>query len=182
MQLNPDQTVCGNSLSFCSNLEQKIGLQPRPVTSGGVDGSLIGLVELHVAWLNERQLAVAPVAELNQSLVATGFAYDQRDNVGFPIDALRAVLGHAKDVRRVGVAALDCAMVAAGWLSVYWQTGLKPWDVAAGMVLVSEAGGRVTDFSGDAYRLGDSEFLASNGHVHDQMANILVDVRDRAVS
>ena len=125
------------------------------------------------AYLNGRPISVAKATGLSESLVATGFSYDRVRNVGYPVDALRAVLSQAKDVRRMGVASLDCAMVAAGWISAYWEQGLQPWDVSAGALLVREAGGLVTDFDGYPFRTGGLEFVASNGMVHADLLTAL---------
>ena len=83
-------------------------------------------------------------------------------------------------VRRDGSAAMDLAAVACGRFDGFWEFGLHPWDTAAGTLLVREAGGTVTTFSGQPYRPGDRETLASNGHIHDEMRQVALDIGERA--
>ncbi len=100
------------------------------------------------ALLNERRIRVARRPTLEGALLATGFPYRQRAHLAAQLDMTRALLGEAEDIRRTGSAALDLAWVAAGRLDGYYETGLKPWDMGAGCILVREAGGRYSDFAG----------------------------------
>jgi len=125
------------------------------------------------AWLNGRRLRVAATTDLEEALVATGFAYRRNevanDNLGnFGRLALRA-----RGVRRGGSAALDLCYVAAGRFAAFWELYLKPWDVAAGILLIEEAGGRVTDFAAGPRAIEGVEVLASNGPLHQPVRGML---------
>jgi myo-inositol-1(or 4)-monophosphatase len=118
------------------------------------------------AFLGERRLAVSRTAALGDALLATGFPYDSatspRNNFGPFVHLYKQTQG----IRRVGAAALDLCMVAAGWLDGFWELSLKPWDTAAGVVLVEEAGGRVSDWHGAPRARDSDEVVATNGHLH----------------
>lgn len=118
------------------------------------------------AWLNGRRITVSAAAELQHSLVATGFPYDVHGTLEQVISTVRRVLPKVQDLRRAGAAALDLAYVACGRLDGFWEMELKPWDTAAGAVLVKEAGGRVTDFAGNAFSPFRPQVVASNGVIH----------------
>ncbi|MBP1751788.1 MAG: hisN [Geobacteraceae bacterium] len=125
------------------------------------------------AWLDGKRLHVSRNQPLRKSLLATGFPYDKTlDNENNFENFVNFQLA-ARGVRRAGSAALDLAYVAAGRLDGFWECKLNPWDVAAGTLLVREAGGKVTDFSGRPYSLGNHRIVATNGHVHDEMLAIL---------
>jgi len=129
------------------------------------------------AFLNGRPIRVSTRAPLRQALVATGFPYDvARDNENNFGNFIELQLA-ARGVRRAGAAALDLAYVAAGRLDGYWELKLKPWDVAAGTLLVAEAGGRVTNQAGERYTVYDHRVLASNGAIHEEMLELLKRVR-----
>lgn len=125
------------------------------------------------AFLNDRPIATSEVDRLEDALVATGFPYDRRDHLqfymGFYADGVRLAQG----VRRNGSAALDLCYVACGRLDAFFEWKLKPWDTAAGALLIREAGGTVTDFGGGAFDLYDEQTLASNGRLHGPMADML---------
>jgi len=125
------------------------------------------------AYLNGRPIRVTGRESLVGSLLATGFPYDvvkDPENLTYFERALRKGLL----VRRPGAAALDLAYVAAGRLEGFWEVKLNPWDVAAGWLLVEEAGGRVTDLEGNPYRLGSRYILATNGRVHEALRRTLL--------
>src|SRR5215475_5167182 len=120
------------------------------------------------ARLNGKELAVSKVAALSESLLCTGFPVHKRlasPNIHYYYDFTLRSHG----VRRDGSAALDLASVAAGRFDGFWEFGLKPWDTAAGVLLVQEAGGQVSDFSGAPYALGGKVVLATNGLIHEEM-------------
>ena len=125
------------------------------------------------AWLNDRKIEVSGTGELTRSLLATGFPYDVRQRPEKVMAALEKVLIHSQGVRRAGAAALDLAYVACGRLEGFWEIKLKPWDTAAGILLVEEAGGRVTDFQGESYSPFIPEIVSSNGHVHAELVELL---------
>ncbi len=128
------------------------------------------------ARLNGRPIRVSRVRRLAQSLVVTGFPYDRAQKAAFYAGLIRKFLPRCHDIRRSGSAALDMAWIAAGRCDGYWERSLGPWDVAAGILLVNEAGGKVTDFSGrpvdEVSRFG-RDTLASNGAIHGQMLALL---------
>ena len=126
------------------------------------------------ATLNGRPLRVSTTAELERALLATGFAYDHKVNPANNYRHFEAFQRAAQAVRRAGVASLDLACVAAGRFDGFWELKLKPWDVAAGVLLVEEAGGRVSDYAGLPMPLDQGEILASNGRLHAGMQALLV--------
>ena len=121
------------------------------------------------AYLNEEKIAVSKAAQLIDALIATGFPYTKvqmgRD-YRFVIDTMAKLLPKTRDIRRLGSAAIDLAYVACGRFAGFYEVNLMPWDVAAGILLVQEAGGMVTNHVGAPYRFGDI-IVASNGHIHD---------------
>jgi myo-inositol-1(or 4)-monophosphatase len=170
---------------FCVSM----GLEHRPAgTAPDEDGVLVAAViydpmrdELYTAergrgaQLNGKLMRVSRASVLAESLLATGFPSRKRHdspNVHFYHEFTLRSHG----VRRAGSAALDLAYVAAGRLECFWEFNLNPWDTAAGILLVTEAGGRVTSFSGEPYRLDSREILASNGLIHDELVALFGDL------
>lgn len=125
------------------------------------------------AWLNDRRITVSQRRPLKKCLLATGFPYDRTRSNENNFRNFEEFQLAARAVRRAGAAALDLAYVAAGRLDGYWECKLNPWDVAAGRLLVEEAGGTVTNFRGEPHLLNDHRILASNGLVHHEMVEIL---------
>ncbi len=125
------------------------------------------------ATLNGRVLGVSRVDELGAALLATGFPYDVRQRLPETLARLGGVLGISQGLRRGGSAALDLAYVAAGRLDGFWEENLKPWDTAAGVLLVTEAGGVVSTFSGSSYDVTSPNILASNGLLHQGLVDFL---------
>ena len=123
------------------------------------------------ATLNGRPLQASRNAELAESLVATGFPSRKR-HASPNIHFYREFTLRSHGVRRAGSAALDLAYIAAGRLDAFWEFNLNPWDTAAGFLLVLEAGGRITDFSGGPFKLDSCEVLASNGLIHEEMIGV----------
>lgn len=121
------------------------------------------------AWLGSRRLAVSREPELGRALVATGFAYDVHHSDDDNLASFARVVKQARGIRRDGSAALDLCHVAAGRLDGYWELKLKPWDVAAGLLIVEEAGGRTSDFAGGPAPRSGEEVVASNGRVHEAL-------------
>ncbi len=127
------------------------------------------------AWLNNRRIRVSATGKLEESLVATGFpSFKRHQNVNVHFYYQLAMVSHG--VRRAGAAALDLAYVAAGRLEAFWEFGLNPWDMAAGILLVAEAGGRCTDMKGNTAALRGPHLLADNGHIHDQMVGVFGEI------
>ena len=125
------------------------------------------------ATLNGEPIATSATNELDKALLATGFPYDQRGHADFYLSYFRAFLQCSQGIRRGGSAALDLAYVACGRLDGFWEMKLKPWDTAAAALIVSEAGGKLSDFSGQPFSIWGSETLASNGSIHDEMIGIM---------
>ena len=125
------------------------------------------------ATLNGTPIRVSTADRLIRALLATGFPYDRATSEKNNLNYFRALLMASQEVRRSGSAALDLCAVAAGRLDGYWELKLHPWDVAAGSLIVREAGGRVSDFTGTHFSIHDKEILASNGRIHEPMLEII---------
>jgi len=119
------------------------------------------------AWLGERPLTASTRGEATGALFATGFADRRQGRADVNLGNMSRVIHASRGVRRAGSAALDLAFTAAGRLDGFWEMGLNPWDVAAGIYLVRAAGGRVSDFRGGEDALAGDQIVASNGRVHD---------------
>jgi myo-inositol-1(or 4)-monophosphatase len=123
------------------------------------------------ATLNGRRIRVSPTKYLSESLVATGFpSHKRHDNPNIHFYQQFTLRSHG--VRRAGSAALDLAYVACGRIDAYWELNLNPWDTSAGALLVNEAGGTVTDFTGGAFQLNSREVLATNGLLAKEMREL----------
>jgi myo-inositol-1(or 4)-monophosphatase len=125
------------------------------------------------AFLNGHRLHVSPRHPLQNTLLGTGFPYDCASDPLNNFDNFIAFQKAARGIRRAGAAALDLAYVAAGRLDGFWELKLKPWDVAAGVLLVREAGGTVTTFDGTEYDVFNHRIVASNGLIHGEMTAML---------
>jgi len=125
------------------------------------------------AWLNGLPIQVSSEKILQRSLIATGFPYSFHAEVDTICERLRRILLASQGVRRLGSAAADLAYTACGRFEGFYETGLKPWDTAAGWLLVQEAGGKVTGLGGQDYRLGEYMIVASNGQVHEDLLALL---------
>ena len=124
------------------------------------------------AALNGKKIQVSPTPNLASALLCTGFPYDVRERGEFARHFANFIM-NAQGVRRDGAAALDLADVAAGRFDGFWEEGLKPWDVAAGALLIEEAGGKVSDYRGGPLEIFRPPILASNGLIHEQMMRVL---------
>lgn len=124
------------------------------------------------AFLNDQPIHVSTVGELADCLLATGFPYELPDRMPLIMARLGAVLPRVQGLRRIGAAAIDLAYVACGRLDAYYEDWLKPWDMAAGALLVREAGGCVSGLDGDQLAF-DEPLLASNGLLHEKLARLL---------
>jgi myo-inositol-1(or 4)-monophosphatase len=124
------------------------------------------------ATLNGRTVRVSDVDDLNRALICTGFPYDVRTRADFARHFTNFIL-RAQAIRRDGSAALDLAYVACGRFEAFYEDGLRPWDVAAGTLLVEEAGGRVTHYDGSAFDIYTPPIATSNGLVHDALLDVL---------
>jgi myo-inositol-1(or 4)-monophosphatase len=125
------------------------------------------------AFLNGKRLQVSAISGLSDALLATGFPPDVATAEENNLDHFADFMKRAQAVRRPGSAALDLCYVAAGRFDGFWELRLSPWDVAAGSLMVTEAGGRVTDLSGQPLELSKPRIVASNGLIHDEMLRLL---------
>jgi myo-inositol-1(or 4)-monophosphatase len=124
------------------------------------------------ALLNGRPIHVSNASTLVESMLVTGFPYDIHDRIPEIVGLFGEFVGKARAVRRLGSAALDLCYVAAGRMDGFWEQDLKPWDIAAGTIIVEEAGGKVTDFAGEPHASRRPQLLATNGKIHDEMMEI----------
>ncbi len=124
------------------------------------------------ATLNGRRMRVSDVADLNQAMLCTGFPYNVRERPNFERDFANFTMA-AQAVRRDGSAAIDLAYLACGRFDGFWEDGLNAWDVAAGLLLIEEAGGQITDFNGQPIDIYEAKVLASNGLIHNAMMRVL---------
>lgn len=125
------------------------------------------------AFINDRRMRVSKRENLGGAMIATGFPFRQREHLVPQLDMTRAILGQAEDIRRSGSAALDLAYVAAGRYDGYFEIGLKPWDMAAGVLLVHEAGGRYCDFAGRDGIPASGNIIAGNLNVAKAMVDAI---------
>ena len=125
------------------------------------------------AFLNGRQLRVSSARTLVDAMLVTGFPYDVHDRIDEIVGLFGAFVGRARAVRRLGSAAIDLCYVAAGRLDGFWESDLKPWDVAGGALVVAEAGGLVTNMEGAPFTSRGGHVLATNGVLHDAMLEVI---------
>lgn len=128
------------------------------------------------AYCNGKPIRVSGIDDPGKSLVATGFPYKRDGRMEDLLKPLRTVVSEYEGFRRLGSAAMDLAYVAAGICEIFYEENLKPWDTAAGVVLVREAGGTVTDYAGKPYTLESKTILATNGVLHGGFIRVLEDV------
>ena len=168
-------TNFAHEIPFCCI---SIGLEfNKDIILGGVYNPI--LEELFFAekgkgsTLNGRKIRVSKAKNLIDSLLVTGFPYDRQEKAGFYVKFFQAFLEKCQGVRRLGAAAMDLAYVACGRFEAYWEFNLKPWDMAAGMLIVQEAGGQVTDFHGSPIDVSHPyQILSSNGRIHSTLLKI----------
>ena len=161
------------SIGFEKEGELLVGVIYQPVSK-----ELFTTARGEGAYLNEKRIEVSRIDHLSTSLLATGFPSVKRTrnpNIHYYRDFTLSSHG----VRRDGSAALDLAAVACGRFDGFWEFGLHSWDTAAGALLVREAGGVVTNFSGQPYRPGDYETVASNGRIHEEMRRLASNIEQR---
>jgi myo-inositol-1(or 4)-monophosphatase len=125
------------------------------------------------AYMNERRIRVSKRTELKQCLISTGFPFRPGDNFNTYLRMMADVMQRTAGLRRPGAAALDLAYVAAGFTDGFFETGLSPWDVAAGSLLVTEAGGLIGNFTGESDFLEQKECVAGNPRVYGQLVSML---------
>jgi len=125
------------------------------------------------AFLNGAPLRVSSATHLVDAMLVTGFPYDIHSRVVEIVGLFAAFVGQVRAVRRLGSAAIDLCYVAAGRLDGFWERDLKPWDIAGGALIVTEAGGRITQMDGQPYASRGGQVVATNGHLHDAMLGVI---------
>lgn len=156
------------SIGLSYQEEMEIGVVFNPLS-----GELFCATRGHGATLNNRQISVSQANNLQESLLVTGFPYDLHDRSNSLIQRFHGCLLAAQGIRRLGSAALDLCYVACGRFDGFWEENLKPWDTAAGFLIMSEAGGQVSTFNNTPYRPGAETILATNGRIHAAMVGLL---------
>ena len=132
------------------------------------------------AFLNGVPLRVSHAARLVDAMLVTGFPYDVHSRIDEIVGLFGAFVGRARAVRRLGSAAIDLCYVAAGRMDGFWESDLKPWDIAGGSLIVAEAGGRLSGMDGARFTSRGGHVLATNGHLHDAMLEVIRGFRRRA--
>lgn len=166
-----DIPIFSVSVAYAENGELKLGVVYEPLRQ-----ECFRAARGQGAWLNEKPLQVSQVGSIEQSLLVTGFPYDIQDNPANNLNYYAYFSLHSQGVRRLGSAALDMCYVAAGRFDGYWELYVEAWDVAAGALIVQEAGGLVTRVGGERYLLGaPSSVLSANPTLHAAMLVVLND-------
>jgi myo-inositol-1(or 4)-monophosphatase len=202
----PDAAVLGEELSHLASVREGVAFVVDPLdgttnflhgypqyavsVAATVDGALMAgsIVDIPRqstyrasldggAWQDGRPLRVSRVVDPSRSLIGTGFPFKRGTDVGTYLSQLGALCQSASGVRRAGAAALDLADLAAGRLDGFWELMLAPWDIAAGVLLIREAGGRVTDLDGADVKVDHSPIVASNAHLHSWLLDVLAGAR-----
>jgi myo-inositol-1(or 4)-monophosphatase len=165
-----------------------IGLEERGrVILGGVydpfRDELFWAAQGKGAWLihrgRARRIRVSKTARLQAALLMTGFPYDRRERIDFYMTYFREFKRRIQGIRRLGAAALDLCWIACGRIDGYWEWQLKPWDCAAGQIIVQEAGGKLSDYAGASYSIYGEQTLATNGHIHKEMVAVMRQIARR---
>jgi len=156
------------SIALAREEELLVGIVLNPV-----NGELFSALQNGGARLNDHPIRVSEIPTVADSLLVTGFPYNLQEVFEPVIVRYARCLQKARGMRRLGSAALDLCYVACGRFDGFWEQNLKPWDTAAGSLIVTEAGGQVTTFSGRPFTLSCKEILATNGRVHQEMLELL---------
>jgi myo-inositol-1(or 4)-monophosphatase len=154
------------ALSVNDNIVLGIVLNP-------VNGELFSAISGQGAQLNRKPIRVSSAASVIDSLLVTGFSYNVAEIIDQVMVRYTSCLKVAQGIRRLGSAALDLCFVACGRFDGYWEQDFKPWDSAAGALIATEAGGTVTNFSNQPFTIDHNEILATNGHIHKEMLELM---------
>jgi myo-inositol-1(or 4)-monophosphatase len=163
------------------------GLPPFAISIALLDGSEIvmgvvyemGLKECFYSWkgggsyLNGKRISVSKAGKVNDSLIATGFPYYNYTYLDNFMTTVKFFMENSHGLRRLGSAATDIAYVACGRFEAFYEYGLNPWDVAAGIIILEQAGGKVSDFKGGTNYLYGGEIIATNGTIHDEFLRVI---------
>ena len=152
------------SIAFAEAGEVKFGLVKNPITD-----ELFSAVKNKGAKLNGKNIKVSKIKTLSESLLATGFPYDKKDSRASNLKNFCKLTLLSHGVRRDGAAALDLCYTACGRVDGFWEIKLSPWDVAAGVLIVQEAGGKVTDFQGNKYDIFTDKIVSTNSLIHKEL-------------
>jgi myo-inositol-1(or 4)-monophosphatase len=159
---------------FCASLALEVDGAPEAAAIYDPSRRELFTAERGVgAFLNGVRLHVSTTRALLDSLLVTGFPYDVHQQLAHLVETFSAFLGRARAVRRLGSAALDLCYVASGRFDGFWEQRLKPWDVAAGALILAEAGGRITGMDGSRFDPVAGHLVASNGRIHDEMLEVI---------
>jgi myo-inositol-1(or 4)-monophosphatase len=156
------------SVAACTAQEVLCGAVFNPLTQ-----ELFSAEKGKGATLNGKPIKVSAVSKIKDAFLATGFPYDVHENLRFSLGPLTRILEIGSPVRRLGSACLDLSYVACGRFDAFWEAVLQPWDVAAGKLILEEAGGKITHYNGKPHPIFSSEsVIATNGVLHEQMLSI----------
>lgn len=156
------------SIAFAVEGTPRMGVVFNPMS-----GELFEATAGHGAALNGRTIRVSTRSQMKESLLVTGFPYDFKETMPSLMTRFGNCLSVSQGVRRLGSAALDLCFVACGRFEGFWEENLNPWDTAAGTLVLQEAGGKATDFSGRPFHFDMKEILATNGRVHERMLSLM---------
>jgi myo-inositol-1(or 4)-monophosphatase len=156
------------SIAFCLGGVPQVGVVYNPATDEFFEASAG-----QGARLNGRPIRVSGQNSMKDSLLVTGFPYNFSEILPQLLDRFKRCLSASQGVRRFGSAAVDLCFVACGRFEGFWEQNLSPWDTAAGLLILQEAGGRVTDFTGRSFQTDMKEILATNGRIHDAMLALM---------
>ncbi len=159
---------------FCSSIALEVDGE---VVVGVVDAAIFNrtywAVQDFGAHLNDRRIYVSEATEIADSLVATGFSTYGGERLDFEMQVFQTLIQKTRGVRRSGSAALELCLLAEGALDGFWEYGLKPWDTGAGSLIVTEAGGKVTNQKGEPFHPDQDIVVASNGAIHDDLVSLI---------
>lgn len=159
---------------FCSSVALEVnGVAEVGAVYDPTRKELFTAVRGQGAFLNDRRLQVSSAGVLVDAMLVTGFPYDVHQRVQEIVGLFGEFVGRARAVRRLGSAAIDLCYVAAGRMDAFWESDLKPWDIAGGALMVTEAGGRVTDLAGRTFQSRGGDVLATNGPLHGAMLEVI---------
>jgi myo-inositol-1(or 4)-monophosphatase len=148
--------------------EVKVGIVYDPSRN-----EMFSAIKNEGAYLNGKKIKVSEVENLNKAMLVTGFPYNIKENPSNCLEHFRNFILCAQSVRRLGSAAIDSCYIACGRFDGYWEVSLHPWDIAAGSLIIKEAGGTIGGFKGEKLNIYEKKILASNGKIHKQMIEIL---------
>ena len=156
------------SIAVMKKNQLEIGLVYDPITQ-----ELFTATRGQGAYLNSRRMRVSGVKKMEMALIGTGFPFKNKDDTKNYLNTFEKVFLNCGDIRRTGSAALDLAYIAAGRLDGFWEAGLQTWDIAAGALMIKEAGGSVTDFAGGETYLEHGNIVAGNTKVHKELLQMI---------